>query len=321
MGMDDYDERWCICQVTCGPVALRLTLSPKHCHKSLAQSVLLPALKAYAKKEGGARSLLGMIQNVTVDKKVVKHNEKGPCGKGLMLSLGFRAPEKFEDIPPTIVEIFLKDTAIRSAPNHYPGPAHEPKRVCFRASYINLAQRAERREKTEAALSAAGVAACRFEAKTGLSLGFGTPDAAEVAEFWSTRLNAKFDSAMEPKDRVPMTSSERGCAASHIALWHHIAALPDDGAPLLILEDDLAFTADFGTLVQKLVATVEANSACEARGCGESARAYPRYLWVRWCVASQALGSLSSVCVCMCSLVSHVHSPCRSPEDTAVPLG
>ena len=48
-----------------------------------------------------------------------------------------------------------------------------------------------------------------------------------------------FDKEMMPKDKVPMSSSERGCAASHIALWHHCSWLPDDGPPLLVLEDDL----------------------------------------------------------------------------------
>jgi len=264
--MDGDDLRWCVCLVECGPVALKLTLSPKHCHKSLAHAVLLPTLKVYAKKEGGARNLLGLVQNVLVDKAVVKnHLDKGPCGKGLMLSLGFRAPEKFEQIPPTQVKIVLKEQAIRSLPNFYPGPASEPKRVCFRAAYINLADRDQRREKTITALAAAGVEASRFEAKTGLSLGYGTPEAAEVSEFWNTRLNASFDKEMMPKDKVPMSSSERGCAASHIALWHHCSWLPDDGPPLLVLEDDLAFTPGFGALVQKLVATVEAKIPVTSR--------------------------------------------------------
>lgn len=105
----------------------------------------------------------------------------------------------------------------------------------------------------EARLEAAGLPAVRFEAMTGDR----TPTA-WVTHTWNTTLNSRFDSAMAPHQTVTMTAGERGCAASHVALWRRCAGHADDGAPLLIMEDDLVMAEHFGERVCMLRAAVEA---------------------------------------------------------------
>ena len=222
--------------VECDGDTLRVTLSPKLLGRPLASSLLLPFMRAHARKVGGARSLLDdQLGSVAVDGMVIQREDWGNEAGSIIKVDGCR------------VRLVLCDGAVRSLLNV---ASDAPS---FRAAFINLASRPDRRAKMEAALSGAGVVAARFDARTG-----DTAEAECVLTHWSTRLNARFDAAMVPCDSVAMTASERGCAASHAALWHHVAALPTDGPPLLILEDDLMLAPSFAALTRHLIATVEA---------------------------------------------------------------
>jgi len=69
-----------------------------------------------------------------------------------------------------------------------------------------------------------------------------------VAYAWSAAaaaLNARFDT----KSRAgaePLSSSERACAASHVALWRTVAASAAN-APQVVFEDDVVLAPDFAT--------------------------------------------------------------------------
>jgi GR25 family glycosyltransferase involved in LPS biosynthesis len=119
----------------------------------------------------------------------------------------------------------------------------------LRACYINLAYRHDRKEATEAALSDAGLRAERFEAVLG-------DDAADtvVVRTWDTTLNSEFDMNCRVMPNLPLSKGERGCAASHAALWARCAA---SDAPLLVFEDDLELAGDLASALRKLVAAIE----------------------------------------------------------------
>ena len=125
------------------------------------------------------------------------------------------------------------------------------------AYYINLSQRQERNRKMQARCRAAGVFATRFEAVTG-----DCASDADVSREWNTTLNARFDNAMMPGRIATLTPGERGCAASHVALWRQCVAA---AGPLLVMEDDLVVCDHFGIYVQELIATVEAAFPCADR--------------------------------------------------------
>lgn len=232
--------------VECNGDTLRVTLSPKLLSRSLASSLLQPALRAFAKKVGGAGSLLDdQLSSVQIE------------GVDILRDAWGNEAGSFIKMDGCQIRLGLRDGAIRSLLNA--ANDAEPT-VSFRATFINLDSRPDRRAKMEAALDAAGVAAARLDARTG-----DTADAESVLTHWSTRLNARFDAAMVPCDQMAMTPSERGCAASHAALWHHAAALPADGPPLLILEDDLLLAPSFAALTRHLIATVEARIPSSSR--------------------------------------------------------
>ena len=132
-----------------------------------------------------------------------------------------------------------------------PLPLHAPGRV-LAAVYINLASRTDRRRAMEAALPAVGLGhAERFEALTS------TPPSV-ISTCWDTTLNARFDRNCPPNTALRMSAGERGCAASHVALWRRCAA---SEAPLLILEDDVSFgTPEVDASCRALVRAVEGAS-------------------------------------------------------------
>ena len=119
--------------------------------------------------------------------------------------------------------------------------------------YINLASRDDRRKEIKAQLTAAGMSARRFEACTGAN----APDAVVKRE-WNSGLNSCFDRstyAMQHK----MSAGERGCAASHAALWARCAKRD---APILILEDDVELKpkvggVPFASVISQLMTAVE----------------------------------------------------------------
>jgi hypothetical protein len=119
--------------------------------------------------------------------------------------------------------------------------------------YINLRGRTDRRRKMDARLAQVGLErAVRFEAVTGARAA-----SSDVTREWETSLNARFDSAMVGGQIVALTPGERGCAASHAALWRRVAERADEGAPLLVLEDDLIVCEEFGERMAALIRVVE----------------------------------------------------------------
>ena len=125
--------------------------------------------------------------------------------------------------------------------------------------YINLASRSDRRAALEAELAPAGLSdAERLEAVTGEAAA-----AAVVGTHWDTTLNAKFDRNCRVNLALAMSAGERGCAASHAALWQRCVSL---GAPMLVLEDDLRFrSAGIGASARSLVGAIEAGLAPHER--------------------------------------------------------
>jgi GR25 family glycosyltransferase involved in LPS biosynthesis len=126
----------------------------------------------------------------------------------------------------------------------------------FAAVYINLAARTDRRRAVELSLAKAGIQAERFEALRGASAGED-----EVRTTWDTSLNAKFDRNTKVQSDLAMSDGERGCAASHLALWRRCV---ERNGPLLVLEDDLDFADSsegaptVGDAARALVATLGA---------------------------------------------------------------
>ena len=78
---------------------------------------------------------------------------------------------------------------------------------------------------------------------------------------WDTSLNAKFDRNTKMQSDLAMSDGERGCAASHLALWRRCV---ERNGPLLVLEDDLDFADSsegaptVGDAARALVATLGA---------------------------------------------------------------
>ena len=229
--------------VECEGVSLKLRLPPKALARPLLDAVVLPFLRAHAARTGGVADAAN-VADVELDGVRLAEPDLGRPASELLLS-----PEAAPAA--RSVRIGLRSAAVCARPN--PGRG-------FNAAFINLASRADRRAEMEAMLRSAGVEASRLEARTGREA-----SEAEVALAWDTRLNARYDGAMVASPSVPMTDSERGCAASHAALWRHAAALPLDGPPLLVLEDDLLLCDRFGELVGSLVSALEARHSSTQR--------------------------------------------------------
>ena len=80
-----------------------------------------------------------------------------------------------------------------------------------------------------------------------------------VKQEWNSQLNAKFDRKCASETRTPMSMSERGCAASHLLLWHMASRLAAEAPPalrpasarslphLIIFEDDVTLSERFTT--------------------------------------------------------------------------
>ncbi len=98
------------------------------------------------------------------------------------------------------------------------------------ASYvINLDRATERWEQTQEGLAAVGLAAERFPAI----------DASRTQHETVSRYD---EAASRRFQGAPQTPATIACFASHYLLWRKIAS---SGRPALVLEDDLAYHADF----------------------------------------------------------------------------
>lgn len=239
-----------VAMVTCEGASLKLTLTPKVLARPLRDALVAPFLKALVKRAAG--SVSGTVQDISavvVDGIAVDDLSQAA---GLLLRPEGAAADGAErsgfDVDVLLV---LGAAAVRMLPN-LDGR--------FLACFINLTVRTDRRDEMEKALRHAGIVAARFAARTGNEAA-----EADVARVWDTRLNARFDGAMAAAAAVAMTPSERGCAASHAALWRHCAALPVDGPPLLVLEDDLLMCDGLGPLLGALIELVEARHSSHGR--------------------------------------------------------
>ena len=121
---------------------------------------------------------------------------------------------------------------------------------CFDAVYINLRERTDRRRELERQLGAAALSARRLDARTA------APSWA-VARMWDSELNGRFDWSCAPREGVPLSMGERGCAYSHALLWARCAARPLDAPPMLILEDDVEFAPNCAKRCAALVDAIE----------------------------------------------------------------
>jgi len=113
------------------------------------------------------------------------------------------------------------------------------------ARFLNLAQATDRQRAMARLALVTNLALERIEAFDGNIV---TIPSSRVSFYWSEAarsLNAKFDTSSrgtQVATSVPMSPSERGCAASHIELWGKAAR---DHKPVLILEDDIVLAPQF----------------------------------------------------------------------------
>jgi len=163
------------------------------------------------------------------------------------------APLLYPSMPPVSPSPML---APRVAPVPYPPPTYSPSGGAlfgaFRAVFINLDERVDRRVQVELNLRAVGMSALRFQALRG-------QDVAEtlVTRTWDSTVNSQFDVKTLPAI-LKMSPGERGCAASHAHLWQQVASLPLDSPPLLVLEDDVCFCPGIVQECASRIAVVEA---------------------------------------------------------------
>ena len=132
-------------------------------------------------------------------------------------------------------------------------PSIQPQgNIPFDCIFINLASRPDRFRRMADQLLRVQLPAKRLGALTGDDA---PPEVVTAA--WDSSLNSQFDLKTLPAV-LRMSPGERGCAASHHRLWHAVARRPDDGAPLLVLEDDIVLCDDFVPRCAKLVERVSA---------------------------------------------------------------
>ncbi len=106
--------------------------------------------------------------------------------------------------------------------------------------YINLDRDAVRRDRLEAELRRQGLQAERFSAVLWTAL-----PQAEQDRLYSTELNRR-------QHHKPLANGERGCYASHLALWQWLLDSPHDCA--IVLEDDVRLEADFAEVCNAIEA-------------------------------------------------------------------
>lgn len=106
--------------------------------------------------------------------------------------------------------------------------------------FINLDRDDERRRRLEAELQRLGLAGERFPGVLWTAL----PNN-EQARLYSPALN-------ERQFHKPLVNGEKGCYASHLALWQWLVDSPHDA--VVVLEDDVRLCDDFGRVCEAIAA-------------------------------------------------------------------
>lgn len=109
--------------------------------------------------------------------------------------------------------------------------------------FINLDRDAERRQRLEAELSRLGLQGERFPGVLWTAL-----SQAEQDRLYNAALNAR-------QFHKPLVNGEKGCYASHLALWQWLLDSPH--AAVVVLEDDVRLLADFGAVCAAVAAQPE----------------------------------------------------------------
>lgn len=143
-----------------------------------------------------------------------------------------------------------------------PASAHSEGALLPRAVVLNLACRPDRWRDVCARLEKLGLVFERCEAVDGTACDISP---SEVACTWSTAYNWKyvtkiFEGGVDCGYTVrtlTLTGGERGCAASHIAVWRRCVA---DAKPLMVLEDDAFPMAHFETRILRALRDLEDES-------------------------------------------------------------
>ncbi len=104
--------------------------------------------------------------------------------------------------------------------------------------YINLARDAERRGRMDAEITRLQLPGERFEGVLWTAL-----PPAEQDALYSAALNAK-------QFHKPLVNGEKGCYASHIALWRWLLHSPHSA--VVVLEDDVRLKDDFAVVCQAI---------------------------------------------------------------------
>jgi glycosyl transferase, family 25 len=109
--------------------------------------------------------------------------------------------------------------------------------------YINLDRDAKRRQRMDAELQRLGLAGERFAGVLWTAL-----PAAEQDTLYSPALNAR-------QFHKPLVNGEKGCYASHLAVWQWLLQSPHPA--VVVLEDDLRLKADFAAVCSAIAALPE----------------------------------------------------------------
>lgn len=106
--------------------------------------------------------------------------------------------------------------------------------------FINLARDSDRRQRMEQEFARLGIQAQRFDAVLWTSL-----SEEERRRLYSEELNLK-------QYHCPLVNGEKGCYASHLALWKQLC----DGTEtaMVVLEDDIEISDDFVAVIEAAMA-------------------------------------------------------------------
>ena len=106
--------------------------------------------------------------------------------------------------------------------------------------FINLDRDDERRRRLDAELQRLGLAGERFPGVLWTAL-----SESEQARLYSASLN-------ESQFHKPLVNGEKGCYASHLALWRWLLDSPHES--VVVLEDDVRLVDDFGRVCAAIAA-------------------------------------------------------------------
>ncbi|CAK0836415.1 unnamed protein product [Prorocentrum cordatum] len=132
------------------------------------------------------------------------------------------------------------------------------------AVVLNLERRQDRWDAVGRRLEPLGLRFRRWAAVDGVASSPAAISTDLVALRWSTARNWEYvvkvfeggkQCGYEPKE-LPLTGGERGCAASHAAVWRHVAEGVHGGGPLVVLEDDAKPTPAFASRLPQALAAL-----------------------------------------------------------------